>query len=54
MNQLTWAPALMLAFGLLILVCCAIVIWPRKGRYLQRPHPSARRAAFRDQRGVTK
>ena len=37
MSDLGWAPALCWSCGILILVCCAIVLWPRKKRGLSRP-----------------
>ena len=37
MNDLGWAPCLLLLLGALILLCCLIVAWPRKPRGLARP-----------------
>jgi len=48
MNIIGWAPALLLTFGLLILVCCLIVIMPRRGKYLRGPDYSVGRDVYRE------
>ena len=36
-DTLTWSQAAAWILGFAILVCCAIVLWPRKPRGLARP-----------------
>jgi len=37
MSDLGWAVSLCWMCGVMILVCCAIVLWPRKPRGLAKP-----------------
>ena len=37
MSDLGWAPSLLLLLGVLFLLCCLVVAWPRKPRGLARP-----------------
>jgi hypothetical protein len=44
---MSWAPALLFALGVLILICCAIVAWPRKGETLGKPHRQTVRDCYK-------
>jgi len=37
MSDLGWAPSLLLLLGVLFLLCCLAIAWPRKPRGLAKP-----------------
>lgn len=41
---MSWAPALLLTLGVLFLICCLVIIWPKRRNPVirQKPQPDTR------------